>query len=111
MICSSFLGATTRLASGPCAVCVVHKIGAHLGLVGLVTGEPDRGPLPLGVRISSSSQTEHRSGAMRDDLRLGPPAGRLIPVTMSLGTRVLSSGQLTQHRLSNWLILTACLTH
>ncbi len=49
------------------------------------------------------------SVAMRDDLWIRPPNGWHCR-HISLGTQVLPGGQLTQHRLSNWVIPSACAT-
>jgi hypothetical protein len=45
---------------------------------------------------------------MHDDLWIRPPGGCLIAVTCPLRTRALLGGQLTQRRLGNCVIPSAC---
>jgi hypothetical protein len=93
MIALPFPGANTGLPSVMCGLRCPQDRPDIPGWAGRVAGGPVGDRSLLRTRLSSSSQTEHVSVAMRGDLWIGPAAGWLCR-HMSLRTRVLPGGQL-----------------
>jgi hypothetical protein len=110
MIALPFPGAITGLPSVHVRPASPTRSARHLVLAGRVPGGPGRGPLPPPnpVALMKPDGAPIRRHARRP---VDKAANRMAHCRhISLGTHVLPGGQLTQHRLSNWVIPSACAT-